>query len=324
MQTRLETLIGKRDFDRARGLLECQLSAGEILDPRTDQEWTPVADLIAAHISAEEGLDATVEYWEALLRFFVEVIEPEWGHSHKGHIYFRLGLLEARRDLIAARQRLEEARAEDNILRRSQASSEEEAARLAMQSSSYVALALLERIDDEDFSSAHERSQFMDNLFGTSFDAAISGGIVNPQLVNTALKKLLPASAYEPTVTLHDELTAASAAGLSFSTVSLTGTVLESVLVNILHSNMDIQRLSLSNDKETLKAELGPLLKESRFLELFPSSSIEAGFRLVHIFRNRLHPGNELQQKHKLTMRVAMTVKILFELLLIDWAKQPT
>ena len=319
MQTRLETLIGKRDFDRARGLLECQLSAGEILDPRTDKEWTPVADLIAAHISAEEGLDATVEYWEALLRFFVEVIEPEWGHAHKGHIYFRLGLREARRDLPTAKKRLGQAREEDIILRRSQGSSEQEAKFLAMQSSSYVALALLERIEDSELSSPDEKDQFIENLFSKSFDAAIQGQIVIPHLVTAALETLIPPESLSPTVALQQELVTASAEGLLFSIVSLTGAMLESVLLGVLHFGMGVQ--TLASGKPILEAELGPLLQEAISRMVFPSSSVQAGFRLVHIFRNRLHPGNELRQKQKLTDRVAMTVRLIFELSVVEWAE---
>jgi len=161
--------------------------------------------------------------------------------------------------------------------------------------------------------------QFIEHILGTSFDAAIQGKIVRPELVTEALETLIPSESLSPTLALQQELVTASAEGLLFSIVSLSGTMLESILLGVLNSGMGIQ--TLTSGKPILEAELGPLLQEAISRKVFPSSSVQAGIRLVHIFRNRLHPGNELQQKHKLTDRVAMTVRLIFEISVVEWAE---
>jgi len=92
------------------------------------------------------GIDATIPFWEALLKFFIEQIEPIWGHAHKGHIYFRLGLHVGRHDLARACSYLTNAREEDSIFQRQKGGTEQEIIARTQQSSSHVALAILEGI----------------------------------------------------------------------------------------------------------------------------------------------------------------------------------
>ena len=142
---------------------------------------------------------------------------------------------------------------------------------------------------------------------------------MKPDLVEAALAEIVPSTSLHACLSLHQELAKASQAGMPFASVSLVGTVLESVLLALLHTKMGISKLS--NGKETASAELGPLLMEAISRRVFPNTSVQAACQLVHIFRNRLHPGNEMRQEHKLTMRVAITLRVLFELSLIEWSR---
>src|SRR5262245_20087908 len=98
MQSRLANLLQGQRVNDARHLLQQRIASGELFDPRTDRQWAPIADDIAAIVSDASGPDATIPFWEALLDFFTHAIEPVWGHAHKGHIYFRLANAVARHD----------------------------------------------------------------------------------------------------------------------------------------------------------------------------------------------------------------------------------
>lgn len=318
METRLSALLISHEFEGAWLLLQSNLSGGDIIDPRMDHQWASIADQITAHVAEEHGFVETIHYWEKLLGFFLGTIEPKWGHVHKGHIYFRLGMLEARRDFAKAKGWLGEARKEDLLLKASQCTSKEEAQEQAMESSSYVALALLERIEDSDFTTPQEKSQFMDNLFGVSFDAAIRGKLIKTDLVESALATIVPSTCLRGCISLHNELEKASQARIPFACVSLVGAVLESILLAFLYTKLNI--LKLSNRRDILSAELGHLLEEAISREIFPNKSVQAACQMVHIFRNRLHPGNEMRQSNKLTMRIAITLRVLLELTVLEWS----
>lgn len=319
-QTLLDELLESGKFDDARRLLERELESGRVLDPRTDRLWAPIADRVASTLQGASGLDATLEFWEALLDFFVHVIEPVWGHAHKGHIHFRLGFAFARRDFERALREFRLAYAEDVIQETAKGGSQEEILERSYRYSGYVALTILERIDDADFDSTSDKRLFVDGLFGPSFDAAIRGETVRPQLVRDALSAIAPAQAHATCHALYGELSDAASRHLPFATVSLTGSVLESLLLAELHYRRRLTKVS--GGRDIFRVELGPLLQEAISRSIFPSQAVQAAFRLVHIFRNRLHPGNELRQKHRLVPRVSATLKILFDLAAIEWAHE--
>jgi hypothetical protein len=110
---------------------------------------------------------------------------------------------------------------------------------------------------------------------------------------------------------------------LKTATISLAGSFLESVLLGILYYKHSHKTNSTGKDIREL--QLGTLFAEADLLattgkKVFPSDSIEASCKTIHMFRNRLHPGNELKQKYKLTERVAVTVKNLLDSALLDWS----
>ena len=275
------------------------------------------ADDIAATIGDVSGPDAMIPFWEALLNFFTNAVEPVWGHAHKGHIYFRLANAAARHDLARAIALFQSAYQEDILLETARGGSHEEVMQHSQQYSAYVALAILERITDGDFATPHDKGLFFDHLFGPSFDAAMTGDAVRPELVQDALAAIVPPQAFAACQSLYEELHKAATLAMPFATVSLTGTVLESLLLGRMYGGMGMTMLS--NGRSILYVELGPLLQEAMRQGVFPRSSIQAAAQLVYIFRNRLHPGNELRQTSTLTPRVSNTLKVFFELALLEW-----
>jgi len=322
MDTRLTLLLNSKDYETARELLQETLLVGELLDPKNDREWAPIADKISAQIESECGLNTSIAFWEALLEFFIDSLEPLWGHIHKGHIYFRLGIHSIRQDLKKAYSYLEDAYKEDFIYHSQKGGTEQEIKSRLQQSSAHVALVLLERIINEEFSSDEEKKQFA-NLFGSSFDAVIFGQRVSPEHIIDALNRITPEQIKHVTFSIYKELSIAADKELQITTASLTGTVLESILLGILLYQNGISTLKVKGkEKDIRQVELGTLFDKAKELDVFPSTSVQAIMYLVKIIRNRLHPGNELSQKYELTPRVSITLKIMFEQALIEWSKQ--
>jgi hypothetical protein len=317
-QTALEILIADKKFTEARELLEQRLLSGELIDPREDSLWARLADRIATAIQTDAGSGANILFWEALTDFFTGQIEPAWGRAHKGHLYFRIGFAAARQDLAKARVAFEKAYEEDIELQKGRGTAPNDAFQLASSQSAYVALVILERIDDSDFVDPKEKEEFLNQVFGPSFDAAIINQIENPEAVDKALTALLPNAGLVACRTLYNELQRVNALALPFATCWATGDVLESVLLGLLYHGRGIKTIG---PKDILKVELGPLFKEAERLSIFPSESVAAACKLVYIFRNRIHPGNELRQKYKLTQRTARTIKNLFDRALLEWEK---
>jgi hypothetical protein len=243
-QTDLANLLESRRFSDARELLQQHLRSGQLLDPRTDYLWAPLADIIAQAIQADSGIDATVPFWEALQDFFVTSIEPIWGHAHKGHIYFRLAFTVAKQDFARAHRELELAYQEDVLLETAKGGIPDEITFRSYNYSAYVALTIFERSQDADFPTTADQELFISQLFGPSFDAAIMGVTVQPQLVQHALTTVAPPTALPMCQARYEELQAAASLALPFALISLTGTVLEPLLIADLYHRKGLTTLS--------------------------------------------------------------------------------
>ena len=251
---------------------------------------------------------------------FEEDLEPTWGHLHKGHILFRLGLAKLVDDVANAKVYLEKALDEDRLLEKKRGGGKTiDVEKAVRKYSSYVMLCIIERIEDEHFDSDTEKQNFFQELVPLSFDAAIKGQEVKPDLVQESIKHILPQQALEQTLEAKRELDIVYAQRLEIAIVSLAGAFLENILLGILYHQLSLRTVQR---KDILEVELGPLLKEAIGRAVFPSDSIKATCQIIHIFRNRLHPGNELRQKYKLTPRVVATLKILLDLALVEWARR--
>jgi len=176
MNSKLNNLLDNGRFGEAASLLKSHLKAAEIIDPSNDRSWGPYADQVSSRILSKEGQDAFNLFWQELLAFFTKDLEPTWGHLHKGHALFRLGLGRLSDDISAAKKFLEEALDEDRLLEMKRAEGKSaDIEKLIRGYSSYVTLCIIERIENEQFDSDIEKQKFFRYFFSTSFDAAIGG-----------------------------------------------------------------------------------------------------------------------------------------------------
>jgi len=318
--SRLNEFLNNNRFDEAVSLLENHLVEAEIIDPGNDGSWTLYADQISFKIRSNKGQEAFNAFWDELLRFFKNDLEPTWGHLHKGHILFRIGLARLIDDVANSKTYLEKALDEDRLLEQKRARGKTiDIEKSVRKYSSYVMLCIIERIQNEHFDSDTEKQKFFQELVSPSFDAAIMGREVKPEPVQISIEQIIPQQALEQTIEAKRELDMVYAQRLQIATVSLAGTLLENILLGILYHRENLRTIQT---RDILEVELGSLLKEAIEKSVFPSDSIKATCQIIHIFRNRLHPGNELRQKYKLTPRVVATLKILLDLALVEWAKQ--
>lgn len=318
--SKLKELLNKSRFNEATSLLKSHLAKAEIIDPSNDGSWAPYADQISFKILSDKGQDDFNVFWEGLLKFFEEDLALTWGHLHKGHILFRLGLAKLVDDVASAKTYLEKALDEDRLLEKKRAGGKIiDIEKAVSKYSSYVMLCIIERIEDEHFDSDTEKQKFFQELVSPSFDAAIMGREIKPELVQESIGHIVPQQALEHTLEARRELDIVYTQRLQIATVSLAGAFLENILLSILYHQLSLRTVQR---KDILEVELGPLLKEAIGRSVFPYDSIKSTCQIIHIFRNRLHPGNELRQKYKLTPRVVATLKILLDLALVEWARQ--
>jgi len=318
--SKLNELLSESGFDEAAELLKSHLANAEIIDPSNDGSWAPYADQISFEILSDKGQDDFNAFWEGLLKFFEEDLEPTWGHLHKGHILFRLGLAKLFDDVTNAKTYLEKALDEDRLLEKKQAGDKTiDIEKAVRKYSSYVMLCIIERIEDEHFDSDTEKQRFFQELVSPSFDAAIMRQEVKTELIQESIKQIVPQQALEQTLEARRELDIVYAQRLQIATVSLAGAFLENILLGILYHQLSQRTVQ---NKDIRKVELGLLLNEAIAHQVFPSDSIKATCQIIHIFRNRFHPGNELLQNYKLTPLVVATLKILLDLALVEWARQ--
>ena len=266
------------------------------------------------------GVQETINFWESLYQFFINQIEPKWGRVHKGHIFFYMGIARAQNSIDSAKNDLEKAYSEDCITEKERGGTAQEIEQRLQKYSAYVALAILERITDAALSDNVDLQHFWGGLFGPSFNAAILGHSVNPALIEKSLDCLSAPEMHDMIIERYTELELVTRNNLAFSCVSTAGSVLEAILLGILHYKLGLTTLS-GHNKNIMREELGPLFKESKNRNLFPSKSVESSLELIYIFRNRLHPGNEIQQTYKLTPRVSLSLRILFDIALIEWGR---
>ncbi len=172
MQPKIEALLKANKFDEATELLKSHLSAAELLNPRNDRTWAPYADHIGFTIRERKDRAAEGGFWQDLLKFFVADLEPKWMHLHKGHIFFRLGFSTLHDDMSKAVSFFEKALEEDRVLESARLGDGAQLAHVekaVQRYSAYVALSILETIQNEQFDSPAERQRFV-QAFSVSFD----------------------------------------------------------------------------------------------------------------------------------------------------------
>ena len=320
MQTQLAKMLGSGNYEEASSLLCDQLKSASIINPSDPKTWGNLADQIWRKIRDNKGNDEAVLFWEEMLAFFQNEIEPIWGEVHKGHIYFRLGFCSAYKDgektITYFELAQEEERRTQAAIHPNQPTKVKSQCKLL---SSYVALSILKRIKIWDKLQGKGRQFFITN-FLDAFDAAISDSTKPKQEVHAAIRKLVKnnRTTYNLAKELYEELLQVSKLKQNHSTLFTTGAILEIVLYGHLKHQ---HRINALRDKKKIEdATLGQLISLSKEISIFPNDSIQATIELIAHLRNRIHAGNTLETKYPLTPQAAMTLKILMENTICEWA----
>jgi len=339
MKTRLQSLLANDQFDEAASLLKSSLKDAQLIDPRDEHTWRDYADQIAASMQERGDRSTVIAFWEDLLGFFINDLQPAWEHIHKGRIFFRLGWLALPDSVAKGKKYLEEALEEARKFWRKEAAEGriaiEDIEKAVAESSSYVTLCIVERIEDEEFDSDAEKQRFFEELLSPSFDAAIFGDEVKANAVMDAIDKIFATQAIteqkmveirKQAEKMKKQLDQVASKQVPVAVVSLAGAVLESILLGVLYARgvaeIEVKgKCKKVERKDILKVTLGPLVKEASSRSVFPSGSVKTSCRLIQIFRNRLHVGNEIRSKYGLTPRVARTLKILLDWSIVDWGR---
>ena len=322
IEARFNTLLEQGRFEEAASILKAELLKAEFVNPRDDYSWGIASDVLGYRILEEEGAEVFNAYWQDLLRLFEQELEPRWGHLHKGHLYFRLGLGNLGSDLALAKMRLEEALAEDRLVADTVAQDlHMDAQALVERFPSYVTLCILERIDDDCFSSDEDRQEFYQGLVPLRFDVIWDRKEVEPTLVRHALEVIVPEPGQPETLAAWEQLTLASAQGLRTATLSLLGTLVEIVLSNALYHHFDVSEIE---GQGILQADLGALLREAARRDVFPAGSVGSTCQLIHILqRELLRPGSreyEYEVNADIIEYIAFSLKVLLDSALAKWA----
>jgi len=319
LETKFFNLIQQGKFVLAKNLLKGELLIGEIIDPRFDRIWAHLADKLLAAANPKRDLTYELSYWNDWLTYFIEIIEPKWGHAHKGHIYFRLGFSYAQVDEQKAIDNFQLAQIENEIWGKDVIGLKNgDLILFCKDKSSYVALCLLEKMKSLDFVDQQERRQFITEIFSEAFDRAINLSFPDPEKVKKALfylVKLTPAFGHS--INIYNELINVSEQKLTYATISSNGALLETIFFSLFYNNTILDR----DGKPIKRPTLGTYYKEAAKQKLFPNEKLKAACRLLNDLRNRIHSENELNAKYPLTPRASLTLRILLELTICEWGQ---
>jgi tetratricopeptide (TPR) repeat protein len=325
VNSKLNILLDKKEFSKAWSLFKEQLEKADIINPKEEETWRDYADQITFNLRAVKGYDAFIEYWEDLLSFFKEKLEPKWGDLNKGRIFFRLGVFYLSNDINRGREfleyALEESRKQEII--KGTKDVEEEIKKY----SSYTALCIVEQIhyiqnQGEGFVIQEEQQVFFENLF-TAFDLVIQGIQVEIESIEEFVREIVPAEGVQQIMESWDELNRAYNQRFKIAIVALAGIFTENILLSILSDGLKIKNIRKGDrDIDILEASPYYLLEEAKARKVFQSDDVKVAFQLIHFFRNRGHPGVERAKEYKLTERIARNIKILADQAVSIWGKQ--
>ena len=318
-QAMITRLIAEERFGEASALLRRHLREAQILDPRRDDSWGIDADILGYAILEHRGVDDFAAYWRELLDFFVEQLEPEWGHLHKGHIYLRLGAARLAEDIEEAAAVWKQGLAEDRLVAESRRRSDAEldVEETVRDSPANVALCTALLVDRWPFRSAEKKRQFFIDLVPIRFDVIWGPQEVDPRRVQRAIRRVFQGSAVS---VLKDkqELDQVFDARLQLAIMS----TLERFLVNALTTCFS-ENLA-PKDRRT-GASLGKMLEVVERSRRLPAAYSGTVFRLVQILCDIFRYSQDFQIEADLTPRVSLQISVMLKILtdhaLIRWAE---
>lgn len=313
-QAAISRLIDERKLEEAKALLVRHIREAEILDPRRDDSWGIESDRIGYAILELHGIDAFRAYWQELLHFFTEELEPAWGHLHKGHIYLRLGIAALATELDVAARYFAKGLEEDRIVAESRKKIDplldvEEAVR---DSPAHITLRTVQLLERWPFAGDESRKRFFQELVPLKFDVIWGPQEVDPRRVQRALMTIVTRDR-DPIVSAKEELDRVFDARLPLATMGCLERFL-SLLFRQLSS------------PGTPMPSLQDLLEEAEARDLFPGTRIRTTLRMAQILTCLFPFATELGIGAALTPRVlqqiAVMLKILVDLALIRWSEE--
>jgi hypothetical protein len=316
--------IDASEYEEAASILKQELINAIYVDPRDDYSWGPESDILGYQILELEGSSAFNEYWEGLLKFFKDKLEPKWGHLHKGHLFFRLGLGHLATDVEKAKRYIVDALEEDRIVAENYAPQiNETPIDLLHRFPSYVTLVILEMLEGIPWRSINSRNAFYRGLTPLRFDVIWDKKEMEPGIVRRSLEILIPESEFVQVLKLKEELDIACALHQSYSPIILTAAFMEAILYNRMRFEHMIEEID-GHPIEQLAID--DLLSTAIDQGLFATEAIASTFQMVHWLKiNLLRPGMK-SLKYKVTDEtpylIGYAMKILFDRALTAWAEE--
>jgi len=325
-KSKFDTYLDESKFKEAVIMLKEELTKAEMMDPGEDHTWGPASDFLGYSILKKDGHEAFAMYWEEILKFFSENLEPVWGHLHKGHIYMRLGFAKFGSELTEARKYLEIGNTEDVMTLKKYHEDLETGLPLeeAMaKSPNHIVLIVMDILENGCFSNNNEKLQFFKGMVPIRWDVIWGPKEEDRDVVLKAVRDLTPFSEQERVLKVYNDLDAVYSLKLLAATRNLTGKLLEMMLFNILYYKHGIKNI---NGRDIMKADLEDLTSEAVGSCIFPSEEIRTTCIMVNVLLNRLLRVEDQVVRNKLIPRVerAITIglKILLDRALIQWAEK--
>jgi hypothetical protein len=318
-QARISKLIAENDFPEAASLLKQHIREAEIIDPRRDDSWGIDADILGYAILESSGSDAFCSYWKDFLHFFVEELEPDWGHLHKGHIYLRLGIGYMATDVEKSAEHLRKGLEEDRLVaeERRRTDPRLDVEETVQDSPAYITLCTVRILDAWSFPSKAFKRRFFQDLVSVKFDVIWGPQEVDQRWVQRALMRFDITNQAQVMAALN-ELNRVFDQRLPLVTMSTVERFLGIVLQGKL-------RMTSSQPKNLVLPSLLELLAAAHDAEVFPDGTIAVIFQMAGILSGVFPVLPEMEISETLTPRVlsqiAVMIKILVDLALIRWSE---
>jgi hypothetical protein len=264
-------------FDLAADLLKTGLKEAGLTDPRDDYSWGVQEDALGYRILAACGAEAFINHHRDFLNYFMKELEPEWGHLHKGHLYFRIGLGLLAQDVPQALAALEQAIAEDSLVAAEmcRTGKGEDAAVLTCTFPSYVAYYMIERLNQSTTLADEVREKMFRGMVSLPFEVAMGHTLTPPAMAEIAFKKALPEMGFPTCLEHYRQIGQMEAGGQFLPLPDALAGLLRRILIEIL---------GISGKPVITGASLEGLIQAGEKQGLFSGDEPAAVFRMVDVF----------------------------------------
>jgi hypothetical protein len=312
-------LIDEKKYSEAASLLKQHIKEAEIIDPRRDDSWGIDSDILGYTILDKSGVDAFCSYWQEFLQFFIEEMEPSWGHLHKGHIFLRLGTGYLATDLNKSVEYLKAGLEEDRLVavERKKKDPGLDIEEIVRDSPANITLCTIRILDKWSYPSEELKQSFFRDLVRVKFDVIWGPQEVDPNRVQRALGKFNNRNREYLIAAVH-ELNRVFDQRLPLAIMS----TLESFLKIFLRDRISAN--SATAEGFALES-LSDLVAAIQTEKLFPDPTIAAVFQMTGILCTVFPLIPTTEPPEELTPRVlsqiSVMIKILVDLALIGWSE---